>query len=286
MDYIVTVIVAIAAVVLALMASQIDIEVEPQNMNVPKIKINFRKDSSFYGFFKPSKTPDVSLENEDEPYINTLMVGEAHINYGDDAATLAKCEVTLKAKSPVDEYYYLGADPNTTFKRVDGFIDKDKTFKAIKDYKSWDGTTGSGLFFNLHRITLPIKSLYIGQILKLKYNLQLYIHYREVTKGVPVTYHSYFFRCLNSTDKAVFKYVLPKGKQSRVIRFDIINEFSNKEILNHELEVKEGVYNLPDDYGVVWISITEEFTTLQWSTARKSPRGTLYKLKWYTEALH
>jgi len=278
--------IVICVLILAFMASQLDIDITPQTgSTLPKIQIKFRKDSSLFSFLRPG----VPTNNEeiivDEPYINKFIVGEATIVYGDTSASTLNYDIQLKAiEDGMDKYYYFNGDVSTKFKRIEGFTAKDSDFKSLNKFESWDGTIGSGPFFNLHRITLPLKRLSIGKVIKLKYNLEIFPHYRELSPGIDVTYHAIFFRCLNTTENSIFKFNIPNGKESVITRFDLISEFNNRMVLNHELEVREGLFSLPKDFGLVSIIINENFTTIQWSIPRKSLQGTIYKLKWYTEA--
>lgn len=287
MDYTLIVIIIIGVALLGLMASQIDITLEPQEINpIPKILIKFRKDSSFFNFIRSTKVVETNgTIDPNEPYINEIMIGEAYINYGDDAATLLHYDLNLKANETLSEYHYYNGDPNARIKRTEGFTEKDRIYKTLKKFDSWNGSIKGGVFSNLYRITLPINKVFTGGKTNLKFNLELFGHYREFTKNVNISYCFFYFRCLNTTNNTILKFVIPKGEKTKISKFELISRINNTELLNYELNSTEGLNELPNNYGLIWIRKSKEHSIVQWEIPKKSPIGTIFELKWYNEVI-
>jgi hypothetical protein len=283
------VLILLLIIVLAFMASQLDIDITPQKDSLlPNIKIKFSKDNSLFSFLRSDKEKKVDTKNSDEPFINKYFHGKAIIQYGDSALTTAQHEITIQAQQDgCDEYFYFNTDSNALIRREFGFTEIDTDSKRIREFETWDATVGTGVFSNLNRVIFAIRKLRIGQELKLRYALEMLIHYKEVlTLNTDITYHHYFFRLLNTTENAVFEFHLPKGIESKCVRCDFIIEYNNNILLNYSCNINEGIFELPRGLGNIWIRIDNEKIYIQWSTNKQIPQGSIYKLRWFTEKLN
>jgi hypothetical protein len=291
-DLIVVVIISLTLLILAFMASMINLDFDfTGEGKFPKVKLTFKKDPSLFSFLRKSKIKRKAVQEQkkfeeaEEDYVEKNLFGSVEIHYGKNSETVARRDFTIRAlRDDVDKYYYFNSDQKTRVRCIFGFSENSKKLKKIEDLDSWCSSLRTDSFFGSNRVYFPITPMKSGEEKKLSLEFRSKINYQEVLPNYETTSHGYYFRMLKRTEKANFVFRVPRGEFSKICKLILIVQDEKKDLFRKEItEIEDGVFENDKTYGGGWLRIQPHTLLLSWNIPSTLEAGTMCVLEWHNK---
>jgi hypothetical protein len=279
-------------IILAVFANILNIEISWDEIHkLPKFQLHFEKDNQLLSllakFFSKEKEQDSdkSSQQATDDFQVVSMIATATISYGEQAETLSHKTLTLKAlKEGVNQFSYYSFDSGIKIRCVKGFLKNNKNFRVLRKFSTWEGSPGNGALPNLHRASLSIPTMRRGQTNTIETQAKVRCHYLELLPEADTISHYFYYKMDFDTFSADLKYKIPNSQIAGIFKFILSNEKNGQIIFEQEIQANHDYhFNFDEDFGHGSVTVSDDYTTVNWRINRKLYKGNICKLQWYTK---